>query len=915
MRPVALTTLRGGINRLKVKGGASAQQLYDLTNAYVTQAGTLVPREGTIRAAVLNSSTVGLAAFDGIFNVFSTTLQSVPAGYVDNLLVPPNGSTATLSKILFAKLFLGFPYVVALFSDGTINHFWLQTNGTWTADNVYMTGAIVTPNTPNGLAYQAVRDMPPNSLWTALSTVSAGTVVEPNEYTGYAYRAVAVAGSTPHTGSTEPTWPTTSGALVQEFGDFDVNSNDNGTTGATTASGSAPLGATITDRYGDSSDVAGQTGTAADSTVSAVSASTVVTTWAAGTLYPPGAVVQPSTGQGAFINAIPNGDFEDGNDGNWTLGTGWTIGTSLPYQGTFAAEYSHTGAQNSECVMFNYGVVTAGQSVTATGYAQGDSNGAIYLKLKWYDSSDSHLSDTMGTTFSGGGGANPSGYSIIGVTGNAPVGAVHCRVSILYTTGSSSARSGRADLIVWNLETPAAISNFLYEAVQAAPGSSGSTEPSWPTTAGNTVIDNQVTWKAIGTSIITWQAIPIMLSGASEPTWPTTVGISVNDASTFTSQDSHVTTTSMSWIAINRQVATPNPGPAVAIGASKVFNGDKDITDYSATVDPTDWTSANNAGYLPTGLNNYGDNPVAVLSLYRSNLMVFNAGGYQMWQIDPDPANMALLDAEPVGSIYSRAWQAVANDLLGLTEVGVRNIGTVGASANMQLGSLGQPIDPLVKARLVANTYGPYGSYAPISLYYPGRGQYWLIFGPEAFVLTVNGSNQKTWSRYIFPDQITDWTLNEGILYLRTAGNLVWQLDYETLVDDAGGANTAFTSVMQWPYLDMGVVGINKLMQGLDIVGYGAVTIQIGFQQGDVTTFSDNAGFSTSLNVTPPYTISISDTVPGTPMPFPMNAPSYSVILSFNSNQSGLQAPNSPSWEWEESNLYLTDQSGGGATG
>lgn len=909
MRPVPITTVRGGINRLKVKGGASAQSLYDLTNAYITAAGTIVPREGTIRSATLTSATAGLAAFDGVFNVFALTLQSVPANYICNLLVPPAGSIATsITKIWFAKPFLGFLYVVAQFNTGEIYHYWLQSDGTWTAATVYTTSSIVTPDAPNGLAYQAQRQMAPNPTWTPQTIVTEGTMVEPTEYNGYAFRAIAVDGSTPHTGSSEPAWPSTSGATLQEYGDFDTNSNDAGTTGATSTT---QLGSTITDRYGDSSDVAGQSGTPIAATTPSVTAAATVTVWAAGTLYAPGSVVQPSTGQGAFIDAIPNGDFEAGDDGNWTLGTGWTIGTSVPYQGSQAAEYAHTGAQNSECVMTDYGAVTAGQSVTASCYAQGDTDGAIYIKLKWYDGSDTHISDTQSTQHAGGGGPGTGSYTLIAVTGTAPAGAVHCRVSIMYTTGSSSARAGRADLVVWNLETPAAVSNFLYEAIQSAPASSGSTEPSWPTTEGDTVIDGGVTWQAVGTSIITWEAIPIMLSGASEPTFPITVGSSVNDPSAFTAQDSTVINTSMSWVAINRQITDTNePNTiAVTIGASHVFAGDKDITSYSAAVDPTDWTSSNNAGYLPTGLNSYGDNPVAVLALYRGNLMVFNAGGYQMWQIDPDPANMALLDAEPIGSIYTRSAQSVANDLLILTEVGVRNIGFVGATANMQVGNSGQPVDPLIKQQLVN------GTYDPLSLYYPGRGQYWLIFGAQAFVFTVNGSGNKSWSRYIFPDVITDWCLNEGILYMRSAGNLVWQFDYETLLDDAGGANTQFSSTLQWPYIDCGAMGFNKMLVGLDLVGYGAASIQIGYQQADVTTFSDNAGFSTSQNVTAAYTVAIVDTVPGEPLPIPINAPSYSLILKFLSNQTGLEAPNSPSWEWEGANLYLQDQGGGGVTG
>jgi hypothetical protein len=514
----------------------------------------------------------------------------------------------------------------------------------------------------------------------------------------------------------------------------------------------------------------------------------------------------------------------------------------------------------------------------------------------------------------------------------------------------------------------------------------------------------------------------------------------------------------MSWVAVSRQITDPKcPNTnSVTLGASHVFAGDKDICDFSAAVNPTDWSSTNNAGYLPTGLNNYGDNPIALLSLYRSNLMAFNAGGYQMWQIDPDPANMALLDAQPVGSIWPQAAQSVANDLLFLTEVGVRNLGTVGATANMQVGNTGQPVDPLIKAQLSGtapasmtflvtcavvtsntligggggyitpilpstgfggittggsitpanfgaiavggvsgntgqgvnnttdlylylqgnfsaapgnvlrsmsgtdvsgNSYSVLGTAAaasfsagwtqfywanatvnfafpqsgqttvtltapaaaapsassitgPLSLYYPGRGQYWLIFANQAFVLTINGAGQKTWSRYLFPDTITDWTLNQGILYLRTAGNLVWQFDASALVDDSSilttGNNVSFNGVLQWPYMDMGSLGINKEMIGVDMVGDGAVNIQIAYDQSDKTTFVDSSGFAGSLHVTPTYNVAVDDTVPGEPLPIPVTAPSYSLILIFPGNQV---------WSWEAANFYIKETRGAGATG
>lgn len=1134
MRATPLFNLKQGINRLRVKGGANPSQLYDLLNAYITADGSIVPREGTIRAATLNGSTVGLCAVDGVFNVFATSLQSVPVGYQCNVLVNPSNPADTLVRIWFAQPFMGFLFVVAEFASGDVLHYWLQNNGNWAADTVYMTGNIVLPDTPNGLAYQAVRDMPANPLWTPETSIALNDIVEPNEYTGYCYKAIATsadsdvglllhmdgssgstaftdssqfglvntpfgsgtqvsastkkfgtgsasfngsggmsfpmtaggpidvsqgdwtiefwinpttestngivvfalgnaastlleveyntglnnvvtvyntgasgssatnsipfnvwtavaivmhndivtiyingtasgtpatrtrpaafttaltlglfsgdanpfvgfidefrltlsalytsnytpatvafqnppAASSVHTGSTEPVWPTTSAATIQEFGDFDVSSSDSGTFNTSSASGPIALGANITDRYGNSSDIAGL-GTVSSASIALPTASTRVTTWQPGTLYAPGAVVQPSTNQGAFVDAIPNGDFENGDDGNWTLtGTPGDVNSvdfldasGLQYQGEWCLVFRVANTQQS-ATMFNFGACTPGQSVTATCYLNPDNSGAnlsMFLALNWYDASDTFISTTNGPIQQG------AGYRKASVTGLAPAGTAGVRLSIVAGNGTGTEHDGYADLATWNLEVAAPVSNFLYEAVQAIAGASASTEPTWPTVEGDTVVDGGVTWEAVGTSIITWEAIPIMLSGADEPTFTTTVGTNVGDPSSFTDANgiTNKPNPSMSWECISRQITDANdPNTTiVCLGASHVFAGDDDIVPYSAAVNPTDWTSANNAGYLPTGLNNYGANPVAVLALYRSNLMAFNAGGYQMWQIDPDPANMALLDAQPVGSIYTRAAQSVANDLLFLTEVGIRNLGTVGATANMQIGQSGQPVDPIVKKLLASGTYGV---AQIIGLYYPGRGQYWLFFGPMALVFTINGQGLRTWSRYVFPDTITDWTLSGGLLYLRTAGNLVWQLDASTLVDDApeitsaSGSSIVFDGWIQWPYVDAQAVGIHKQLVGIDLVGTGEVNVQIAYNEGDPTSFSDNAAFSSSTGVTAPYLVNMADTLYGTPIPIPCAAPSFSLILNF---------PGDQAWSWQAANLYIADFTGSGEFG
>src|SRR5271166_2513630 len=167
MRPYPLTTLNGGINRLKVKGGASASQLYDLTNAYITNSGSIAPREGTSRFATLDTTTVGLAAANGTFNIFSSQWSTAtPAGFTLNVLQDPTNTTAAVTKIWYAKPFMGFEFVVAQFSDGLVFQYWLQNDGTWTSATVYTSASIVLPPVLNGLAYQGIRDFPPQPLWT-----------------------------------------------------------------------------------------------------------------------------------------------------------------------------------------------------------------------------------------------------------------------------------------------------------------------------------------------------------------------------------------------------------------------------------------------------------------------------------------------------------------------------------------------------------------------------------------------------------------------------------------------------------------------------------------------------------------------------------------------------------------------------
>ncbi len=592
--------------------------------------------------------------------------------------------------------------------------------------------------------------------------------------------------------------------------------------------------------------------------------------WQSGTLYNPGALVIPQSAPPVVQSAPDNPDFESGASG-WTLDADFTIGQfGYAYIGTWSLRW--TAQTQGYAVNDNEVPVTPGQIISANcviqqrGTSTNTSQGLI--QINWYDASHAFISRSEGN------GVGSNGHNIwrhSGVTAAAPAGAAYARIGCTAYRSQASATQLYFDNFTWDYTFATAPEGLVYKAVQADAGFSGASEPTWPIVAGNTVVDNEVTWEAVIATRVVWEATPILVSGSTEPTWPTTVGGNVLD-------------NTINWRATSRRVTDAKcpQSPYVVIAASKIFAADEDIIRYSTTVNCLDWSTADDAGYLPFGLQTYGASPVKAMGLYRSNLVAFNAEGFQMWQVDQDPASMALLDAVPVGSQYHEALQPLANDLIFTSDVGARNVGIAGASTNLQAEGIGEPIDPLVQAALDE------GVYSPLGVLWPAAGQYWLVFGDEAFVLTVNGTKKKSWSRYTFPEVITDWTLHEGVLHLRTEADTVWKVTAEALGDDEiGGYSEPIVGVVHWPFLDLNNPGANKQLVGFDVTTDApeGVSVSIGYNQRDIS------------QRTADYEVP-ADTLDGSMIAMPLNAPSFDLKLTFEPDQE---------WEFFAANLYVND--------
>jgi hypothetical protein len=251
VRPYPINSLQRGIDRTRTKGWARPDTMFDAINCWVTVGRSARPRPGSAGDARLPAGTIGLTTFHGKLVVFAdhaVDLSAFPK-YELEILTFPGTAGPTLAAIHFAQPFLGFLYVIAEWSDGSVYHYWLREPSIWQANTIYRFGDLVQPTVPNGFVYEATRLLPADPVWTPDSAVQIGDRREPTVPNSFTYEVIDTIGLNPRTSMTEPDWPTQPDAIINEDADFDatVPPPGSGTSNTTPPS-------SVTDRYGSGPD-------------------------------------------------------------------------------------------------------------------------------------------------------------------------------------------------------------------------------------------------------------------------------------------------------------------------------------------------------------------------------------------------------------------------------------------------------------------------------------------------------------------------------------------------------------------------------------------------------------------------------------------------------------------------------------
>jgi hypothetical protein len=149
---------------------------------------------------------------------------------------------------------------------------------------------------------------------------------------------------------------------------------------------------------------------------------------------------------------------------------------------------------------------------------------------------------------------------------------------------------------------------------------------------------------------------------------------------------------------------------------------------YSKVGDPTDWTTASNAGFLPVSRHFGGSQRAYGLGLYQGQLAVFGDQSIQLWNIDPDPTAIALDRViGGVGTRHHRSIVSLNGDVLFLSGSGVRSLTTPANALFPSDVDLGLPIRNLTVSPTGTKRFS-LGSNEPsvIALGATPMSQYWV---------------------------------------------------------------------------------------------------------------------------------------------------------------------------------------------
>jgi hypothetical protein len=194
---------------------------------------------------------------------------------------------------------------------------------------------------------------------------------------------------------------------------------------------------------------------------------------------------------------------------------------------------------------------------------------------------------------------------------------------------------------------------------------------------------------------------------------------------------------------------------------------------FSALFDPTSWTTGTGSGVIDVSAEDVASTDLVGLERYYSFLAVFARTYTQIWAMDPDPDQSALIQTlHNIGLVAPGASAAYGNgDVLFLSDTGIRSLRARDSSNAAVLADVGSPIDVLIRGRRADLTDADIHKIK--ALVDPLTGHYWLVWGRDVFVLASSpGGKTMAWSTFDFGSTVDHTVVANSRIAFRMGNGL-----------------------------------------------------------------------------------------------------------------------------------------------
>lgn len=315
-------------------------------------------------------------------------------------------------------------------------------------------------------------------------------------------------------------------------------------------------------------------------------------------------------------------------------------------------------------------------------------------------------------------------------------------------------------------------------------------------------------------------------------------------------------------------------GASVAKAASRIFSIGGEVVRYCAAGAARDWTTASDAGFLPTGLQQDTKAHCTAVGAFANSLVTYFPEGAQVWTVAVDPSTNAISKRiDGVGTLQPHSIASFANDQMFLSPFGFRSMTVQAAVDRIDDTDVGVAVDALVVPDIAAVAAGSFAYEMPvIGVWVHQLGQYWAVFnagsGSKVWVYTYSKSSKiACWSEYTFDINITAIATNDGKVYVRDFQSL-YELSAEQFTDNG----TAVAVEVQMAFQNCKTPGVEKQFYGADYVLEGTADVSFKYDPRDPAKEST------------PQSIS-GDTAPGEMVPVEIVATSVAPVFRHEADE------------------------------